>query len=500
MWNELSTNNPWWQSESRINNDLKIQEFNESKIKWDPRIRHTFDLGRDLVYSLRGPRQVGKTTLVKLQIKELLEKRISKWNILYYAFDIHTSVQELVNILKTYFDRTSNLKNKKNRCYLFLDEITSVKNWQKGIKKLWDEAYLKNCTVIVTGSHSIDLQRSTEMLPGRRGDISEDDVYDKILLPMKFSEYVSLIDSDLENLIDKNFNRDSRKENFNALLAHRIDNKLEEMFAYISTLNQYLLDYLITGGIPKVINEYLKNGEIHSSIYFTFFQYIIGDIHNLQHSERIFKRLMTHIIENIGFTLSYRDIQRNIDIGSSVTVEDYVNLLCNMFVLTLFYKYDSTQKRGRTDKEKRIRFHDPFFFHTLNSWVKPEESFYVTQHYLSKKENQGLLIENVVGDHLIRLAFYLTKKKNMFDYSNYLYYWQDQKKYEVDYILNVDNQIEVPIEVKFTNQAIKADELNGLFSFKRITGVKNAILVTENTLQSSREYIQIPASLFLLLI
>jgi predicted AAA+ superfamily ATPase len=443
---------------------------------------------------------VGKTTLIKLQIKELLEMQISKWNILYYAFDIHTSVQELVRILKTYFDRTSNLKDEENRCYLFLDEITSIKNWQKGIKKLWDDAYLRNCSVIVTGSHSIDMQRSTEMLPGRRGDISEDDTYDKILLPMKFSEYVSLIDSDLEDLINKNFKRESRTENFNSLLAQRIDTKFEKMFAYVSTLNQYLHDYLTTGGIPMVINEYMQKGEIPSSVYFAFFQYIIGDIHNLQHSEQIFKRLVTHIIENIGFTLSYRDIQKNIDIGSSVTVEDYINLLCNMFILTLFYKYDSTRKRGRTDKEKRIRFHDPFFFHTLNSWVQPEQSFYVTQEYLSEKKNLGQLVEGVVGDHLIRLAFYLTKKKNMFDYSNYLYYWQDQKGYEVDYILNVDNRVEVPIEVKFTNEAVKSDELNGLFNFKRITGVKNAILITEDILQSSREYIQIPASLFLLLI
>jgi hypothetical protein len=67
-------------------------------------------------------------------------------------------------------------------------------------------------------------------------------------------------------------------------------------------------------------------------------------------------------------------------------------------------------------------------------------------------------------------------------------------------VLNVDNQIEVPIEVKFTNQAVKTDELNGLFNFKRIAGVENAILITENILQSSKEYIQVPASLFLLLI
>jgi len=113
MWEEISPLNPWWQSESNINNDIKIQEFNESGIKWDPRIRRTFDLNRDLIYSLRGPRQVGKTTLIKLQIKELLDKQTAKWNIFYFAFDIHTSVRDLVSILKTYFDRTSNLRNRK---------------------------------------------------------------------------------------------------------------------------------------------------------------------------------------------------------------------------------------------------------------------------------------------------------------------------------------------------------------------------------------------------
>lgn len=500
MWNELSSSNPWWQSESKINNDLKIQEYNESKIKWDPRIRRTFNLNKDLVYSLRGPRQVGKTTLIKLQIKELLDNQISKWNILYYAFDIHTSVQDLVSILRTYFDRTSHLRDEKKRYYIFLDEISSVKNWQKGIKKLWDDAYLKNCTVIVTGSHSIDLQRSTEILLGRRGNISEDDTYDKIFLPMKFSEYVSLIDKELRNLIDKNFDRNVRKATFSTLLAHKIDPKFKEMFGYVSKLNQYLYDYLTTGGIPMVINEYLKKGEISSSAYFTFFQYIIGDIHDLQHNDQIFKRLVTHIIEKNGFPFSYRDIQRNIDVGSSVTVEDYVNLLCNMFILTISYKYDTIKKRGRTDKGKRIRFRDPFFFHTLNSLTQLDESFISTQRYLSKKENQGQLVEDIVGDHLIRLAFYLTKKKSMFDYSNHIFYWQDEKKYEVDYILAVDNQIVVPIEVKYTNKEINPDKLNGIYNFKRDTGVKNAVIVTEDVLEPGIEYIQIPASLFLLLV
>jgi len=88
----------------------------------------------------------------------------------------------------------------------------------------------------------------------------------------------------------------------------------------------------------------------------------------------------------------------------------------------------------------------------------------------------------------------------MFDYSNFVYYWKDPKDYEVDFILRVDEQVEVPIEVKYTNKAVNTDELNGIFNFKRASGVTNAILVTENILQSSTEYVQIPASLFLLLI
>lgn len=63
-----------------------------------------------------------------------------------------------------------------------------------------------------------------------------------------------------------------------------------------------------------------------------------------------------------------------------------------------------------------------------------------------------------------------------------------------------DDLIEVPIEVKYTNKAINTDELNGRYNFKRKTGVKNAILITEDILQSGKEYVQIPASLFLLLV
>lgn len=497
FWEELVVTNPWWQSKDRIKNDKKIEELAQSRIKWDPRIRQKFNYNQDTVYSLRGPRQVGKTTLVKLQINEFLEKNVNPWNIMYYAFDIHNQPENLVDLIKTYFDTTKTLRS-NSRCYLFLDEISSVREWQKGIKKLWDDNYLKNCTIVVTGSHTIDLQRSSERLPGRRGEIEENDTYDKIFLPMKFSEYVSVMDEDLKNLINKNFNRENRSKIFQSFLRNEIDQVVHESYVNISKLNQLLESYLITGGIPKVIDEYIKNGRINQFVYNTYFQSIVGDMHSLDADEGIFRRLINHIINNFRYPFSYREIQKNIDVGSSNTVERYINLLSSMFILTILYHYDSTNKEKRPDKSKKILFHDPFFLHVLKSWLKPEDSFEVTMAYLSDEVNKGLLVEGLIGDHLIRLIFYLIQKKQMFDYSNYLFYWKDKNDYEVDYILYDGADILVPIEVKYRNGPIKRDEINGLINFKKVATVKNGIVITKNELGISDEFVKIPASIFLL--
>jgi uncharacterized protein len=329
--------------------------------------------------------------LIKIQIKEFLENGVNPWNIMYYAFDIYNSPKDLVEIVKTYFNQTFQFR-RSDRCFLFLDKISSIKDWDKGVKTLWDDNYLKNCTVVVTGSHSPDLQRSAERLAGRRLDIEENDSYDKIFLPMKFSEYVSILDSDLKTLIDRYFQRETRSEIFYNLLKQKIDTRFQRLFAVLPKLNSYFQNYLLTGGIPKVIDDYLKNEKIGSSVYKIHFQSIIADIHSLDADESIFKRLINHIIEKINFSFSFRDIQKNFDVGSVNTVERYINLLCSMFVLTNFYRYDSEKKERRIEKPKKIHFHDPFF-HTLYSWIRPEESFKNSQQYLSKEVNQGSLVE-----------------------------------------------------------------------------------------------------------
>lgn len=495
---ELLEDNPWWKSASRINDDDKIIEWDTSTIKWDPRIRHAFDYSNDIVYSLRGARQVGKTTLIKLQIRDFLQEGVSPWNIMYYAFDVDNTPKDLVGIIKNYLDNTKRQRGKE-RCYLFLDEISSIKNWQNGIKRLWDQKRLQNCTVVATGSHAIDLKLSTEKLPGRRGDIA--DAYDKIMLPMKFSEYVSVIDPHLkQEMWNRGFvRRQSRLHMFNQLMQLVIDERLYDLQSYMDELNHHLSNYLLTGGIPKVVNEYNKTGHIGEEIYTTYLNVILGDLNSLHRDETLFRQLIANVIKNTSWPASWRSLSKETDIGSPNTVMEYVHMLRDMFILTVFYQYDAQKKKALFEKEKKIHFHDVFFLHALNGWISNTGSFKLSHSFVENEANQGTLVEGIIGDHLIRLAFALSSKKQTFDYANFLFFWKYGKEEEVDYVFNDGTTIELPIEVKFRNTITNRD-LDGIINFKRFTSVKNGILISKAKLSVDRECVSIPASMFLLLI
>ncbi|MGB8312829.1 MAG: AAA family ATPase [Halobacteriota archaeon] len=120
------------------------------------------------MYVLRGPRRIGKTTLLKLKIKSLLEKGVAPQNVFFYPCDLLDTPRQLADVIDTYF---SQLKSDEGRAYLFIDEVSSLKDWQRAIKNFFDAGRLPGCTLLLTGSHSIDLKGASESLAGRRGDV-----------------------------------------------------------------------------------------------------------------------------------------------------------------------------------------------------------------------------------------------------------------------------------------------------------------------------------------
>jgi hypothetical protein len=495
--------NPWWKNKDKINDDKKIREWQNSTIKYDPRLRrkinYDFEPNNSIVYTLRGPRQVGKTTLVKIQIKEFLEKGISPWNILYYSLDLANTQQDVVDVVEKYMKMTKRQRG-DNRCYLFLDEASSVHDFQKGIKWLVDNDKIQNCTVMATGSQAISIKNATERLPGRKGRLGKEN-YDKILLPMKFVEYASIQNKDIKNFIMDNdlLSFDNRKTIIQKLINHEIDKKIDELNSYQNELNDILFEYMLTGGTPKVIDEKITAGEISEDLYTSYLDGFKGEWSALKKNEVLLKQFCGSIISSLGSHISWNDISKNASLGSPNTATDYAHSLKDLFVLTMVHMYGENKKIPLIQKEKKFYFHDPFFFHIFNGWLSAKNNFETSQKYLEDEINQGKIVEGIVADHLIRLAFLLSDKKQTFDYFNHVFYWKDDKNREVDFVLYDGNSIEVPIEVKFRNK-INAKELAGLVNFLTATKQKSGLVLSKYELDTRQDYVIIPTSVFLLLI
>src|SRR3989338_7697780 len=117
----LQKQNPWWESPQRIDEDIKLKELENYELKWAPRLLKHIDFEKNAVYSIRGPRQIGKTTAIKIVIRQLLKNRLQQ-NIFYYACDNLKDNIILYEILETFYDGVRSQNNE--RVYIFLDEIS----------------------------------------------------------------------------------------------------------------------------------------------------------------------------------------------------------------------------------------------------------------------------------------------------------------------------------------------------------------------------------------
>ena len=76
--------NPWWKREP----DLAVQRWSDLQVRWVPQEMSELSLSPFALNFLSGPRQVGKTTMLKLLINQLIvESRLDPRSIFYYSCD-----------------------------------------------------------------------------------------------------------------------------------------------------------------------------------------------------------------------------------------------------------------------------------------------------------------------------------------------------------------------------------------------------------------------------
>ena len=139
MLDQLARQNRWWADRSSIARDRHLRRLRESPRQWLPPLPFRFD--RDAVYTVRGPRQVGKSTILKRQVEALLKEAWPAQHALYLDVELAglEHARDLTEALRAYTDFARVPGNGAlPRLAIFLDEVTRIPEWAGAIRGLID--------------------------------------------------------------------------------------------------------------------------------------------------------------------------------------------------------------------------------------------------------------------------------------------------------------------------------------------------------------------------
>ena len=248
--------NPWWKFGGNfVYHDRTMNQYHAAEVKFE---RRKIRLLPSNIYVLHGPRQVGKTTEIKKTTLELIQSGIDPESICYFSCEDLTSARELGKVLDFFLARLERYE----KIYLFLDEINFVKDWVPQIKRAAESRAFNRVIFVVTGS-PFGLKIHTHELVGRGIEGNR-----HFIKPLSFRDFVLQICKSMARKTPEPSLRDELE-----ILSNRLPNvcidlegsmeevakKVEELLKYIRSLNFLFKVYLLTGGFPAVINDYLKN-------------------------------------------------------------------------------------------------------------------------------------------------------------------------------------------------------------------------------------------------
>jgi len=495
---EFAERNPWWLDDNAINEDRSISEWEGSRFKWEPRLGQTFEWDVDVIYVLRGPRQVGKTTMMMLKIRDLLGRGVSPRRIFYWPCDLVDGPERLVQIVGSYL--TMVRESFKDRRYIVLDEISSVRDWQKGIKSLYDAGQLRNCTVILTGSHSIDLRKATESLARRRGEVEKlrYEVPDKILLPAKFSEYVETRSEKIRKVMDSlGLKRtDNRHDIWSRISKGSLPRQFRELELISKEAESLFRDYLLTGGIPKIVDTYIAQGRIPRSLYDGYTDLLVRDILRWGGQEHILRQIIRRITETFGTNITLNGLRQETDVSSHHTTGTYLDFLKDSFATIIIHRLDRNKEAPVTRDSRKIHFGDPFIFHALRAWSSGKDPQRDALRFVSEPEMVSKLVESIVAEHFVRLLFSY-QPSGLFDYTQSLFHWESKLR-QLDLVMRIDDKY-LPAEVKYQNR-ISSEDSGPILEFQKGGKSSHGLLLTKSTLAEKRSHLELPVHLALLTI
>jgi len=498
----LAQFNPWWNDPDAINADEHVRAWVASKARYVPSLFQDLrsslgDEGR-IIYTVRGSRQVGKTTLVKLLVRDLLGQGKHPSSICYFSLDSSIAAMDLVQVLRDYNNLVRSARG-NGRSYIFIDEISMAMGWQNAILSLSNMGVLSNSALVVTGSNAIDLTRGTEGIVGRKGMLEGGS--HRSLLPMAFLDYACLENPPLRKYLERNLalTKESRFVLWKNIIEGKESDAINALLVLSGDLNVSLHKYLLSGGIPRAVNQYLETRSIPDPYYIDYFEGIRHEWNKMKYGVDHLTDCMEFFIKGTGGTITWNGMAKKIDVSNYTVAANYATTTHDMYLTLITYFYDEHRDKAAKNKLKKVHLRDPFFFHTFNAVAQNEGYFRRALKYVSDRANFGHLVECTVADHLARHAISSSTDKSQINVSARLFHWRDSASREVDFVYRDPDCAPVPIEVKCTGH-VNRRRLGGMSAFLDATPARRGIVATLAEYGVERDYTLVPASLLLLLL
>lgn len=353
------------------------------------------DIRREEIAFLAGPRQAGKTTIMKIIQGELLaagEKAL--FLSLDYEYD------------RVYFSSQQSLLKKvelelgSGPGFVFIDEIQRMEDAGLFLKGIQDRGLPYK--FIVSGSGSVDLKaKIKESMLGRKR------VYE--VYPLSLLEFV-------------NFKTD-----------YRYADRLPDFFTLEKARSSdLLLEYLNYGGYPRVVleTESREKLRVMNEIYQG---YISKDIAYLLHVEKIeaFGQLMKTLADQAGKIINYSELAATLGI-SLPTVKNYCWYAEETYILrriTPFFR----NIRSEISKSPSVYFSDLGFRNYALGVLGN----------LQRPDDLGFAFQNLV---------YLILREKVRWSGARIHFWRTKSKTEIDFVIDTGRSV-IPVEVKYKDLA-----------------------------------------------
>ncbi|MDY6788729.1 MAG: ATP-binding protein [Candidatus Nanohaloarchaea archaeon] len=396
----LLDQNPWWKGEEELNRDYDIQRWREKEYRWKPDIVDEIPLEPFAFNIVVGPRQVGKTTAVKLLIRDLIQDNIEK-SVFYFNCEEISDFKELLEVVETYLDIRDRAGIESS--YIFLDEVASVEKWQKAVKSLIDKGTLRNDVLTVTGSMSLKIKREAELFPGRRGNGE-----DCLMLPLSFRQFVELHEPGLAEEIPR----------LGSLEEDEIAEKASEAVLFKDKLKELLLSYFGTGGLPLSVASMGDDIDVKTAKK-SYLDYMKTDILELGKSDDVAREVMSTILTKMPSHVSWSKIARDISVKSHKTAASYARLFKEMYAILILPHIDISSKRLKYGKNKKFHVVDPLFLKIFEEWG-----------LIQLDNRREILAESCIASHLARFT------SEGLDLGERIGYWKNKK--EIDVIVKAE--------------------------------------------------------------